>query len=101
MLFFFLFPSIQMIFFSLSIGQQVRHIPIAVFNGDITGELSHQLFRSLDNNLMKQQKYSTLESSIEAVIRGHVWAAITVSKNFSQAIELRYNSCENISVIII
>ena len=99
MLFFFLFPSIQMVLFSLSIGQPVRHIPIAIFNGDQTGQLSRQLFASLDNNLIKQHNFQTLNSSIEAVVRGQVWAAIGVTKNFSHLIDLRYNG-KNISVSI-
>lgn len=101
MLFFFVFPSIQMIFFSLSIGQQVRHIPIAIFNGDKFGPLSHKLFKSLDNNLMKQEKYSTLDSAIDAVIKGNVWTAVAVSENFSKLIDLRYNRDQNITVNIV
>ncbi len=99
MLFFFIFPSLQLILFCSSFGKEVRHIPVAVFNPEKSMHLSRTFLRSLDINMIEQHKYPTLDSAIEAVKSGQAWTAIALSPNFSESIKMIYISGQNLSVV--
>jgi hypothetical protein len=99
MLFFFIFPSLQLILFCSSFGKEVRHIPVAVFNPEKSEHLSRTFLRSLDTNMIEQYKYPTLDSAIEAVKSGQAWTAIAFSSNYSKLIKMIYISGRNLSVV--
>ncbi|XP_054165931.1 ABC transporter G family member 23-like [Oppia nitens] len=101
MLFFFMFPSLQIILFCLSIGNQMRDLPIATYNSDKFDHLSRQFLRFIDNEFIRQYEYSSIDSAINSVVRGHVWTAIEIPDNFSQMIETKYihfNSSTNLTI---
>lgn len=87
-LLFLLFPSLQLSLFCVSIGKEVRSVPVAVFSAEKPAFLSRTFLRSLDRKLMTPIKHNSLESALESVQKGKTWGSISLASNFSESIKL-------------
>lgn len=88
-LFYFVLPSLQMSLFNLSVGREPKNVELAIFNGEIPMELSQQYLEMLNTDLIKPINYSSVDLAIDSVVRGDSWAAISISPNFSESLEIR------------
>ena len=57
LLFQFLLPSIEVILFCLCIGQDPFHIPVAIYNEEISGDYSQWFLGKINNNTVTQVSY--------------------------------------------
>lgn len=96
LLFQFLLPSIEVILFCTCIGQHPYDIPVAVYNQEITGDLSEAFLSHIDNKTIIQKPYHSFDSAIQAVKDGEAWAALVIGKNFTPALQIRVLSPDDV-----
>ena len=92
LLFFVLLPSIEISLLIMCIGQDIKHIPISVYNPETVRKsesLSELFLSSIDEKHISLIRYKTLESAIEAVKRNDVWAVIHFRNNFTESLRMR------------
>lgn len=97
LLFNFLLPSIEIILFAVSIGQDPFNLPFAVYNGDPRGPFSRGFLNHLDNRTIIQQRYNNSMDAIQAVKAGECWGALFIKQNFSKALQTRLFSGPDVS----
>lgn len=88
-LFQFLLPSIEVILFCACIGRDPFDIQVAVFNQEDPLMLSNMFLDTIDNSTIKLQSFNTLDTALQSVRNGESWAAMTLGKNFSDALHMR------------
>ncbi|CAG2164461.1 unnamed protein product, partial [Oppiella nova] len=74
------------------IGQDIKHIPVSVYNPeqlDKASSLSELFLDSIDEKHITLVRYKTLKSAIDAVKENDVWAVIHFQTNFSEALRMR------------
>jgi len=98
LLFVFLLPAIQVVFFCISIGQEPRGLHLGMVNyepgncsGPATGcvleELGCRMFRSDERVTLVQ--YTSEAAAMEAVREGELWGTIVIQSNFSAGVLAR------------
>lgn len=97
LLFIFLLPAIQVVFFCVAIGREPTNLKIAVVNNEIQfgdnctyldtcefSNLSCRLFESVFSQpALEQVNFPDWESAMAAVEEGSAWAAVETPANFS------------------
>ncbi|KAH9405333.1 hypothetical protein TYRP_001180 [Tyrophagus putrescentiae] len=92
LIFFILLPAIEIALIMLCIGREIENIPIAVFNGETTPDLSLIFLQSIPDGAFLQQNYATPEAALEAVSDSRAHALLQFSPNFSHALRARFFS---------
>lgn len=89
LLFQFLLPTIIVILFCACIGRNIHNIPVAVYNGDWTSNVTVDILRELDPRSINQIHCRTAEQALQAVRDGLASSAITISENFTESLHDR------------
>lgn len=86
LIFYMFLPSFLMATYCLAIGEMSHDIRIAILNEENPPDLSTRLLEGLDERRISQVKFDDLDSAIDAIKRGEVWAALEISPNYTEAI---------------
>ena len=89
LMFYFFLPSIQIALFCICIGQDPKNIPVAVFNAEDPPGLSAEYLSFVNNEIVVQVPYDSLEEARQAVVEGKAWAALHFSHNYSASLNQR------------
>lgn len=103
LLFVFLLPAVEVLFFCVAIGRDPYHLPMAFVShemgnlSDVTNctvtpgcefnNLSCRLLSNLTNyDALDIQPFGTEEAALDAILDGKVWGMLVLEKNFSKAL---------------
>lgn len=89
LLFYFFLPSIQIALFCICIGQDPKNIPVAVYNAEDPPGLSAEYLSFVNQEIVVQIPYPSLEEARQAVVEGKAWAALHFSHNYSASLNQR------------
>ena len=89
LLFYFFLPSIQIALFCICIGQDPKHIPVAIYNAEDPPALSGEYLSFVSKEIVVQVPYNSLEEARQAVVDGKAWAALHFSHNYTAALNQR------------
>jgi hypothetical protein len=89
LLFYFFLPSIQIALFCICIGQDPKHIPVAIYNAEDPPALSGEYLSFVSKDIVVQVPYDSLEAARQAVVDGKAWAALHFSHNYTAALNQR------------
>ena len=107
LLFVFLLPAIQVVFFCVAVGQKPQGLKFGVVNQEVEGDLetcqrennslvawcdlalfSCKMFRS--DETVELLGYTTEEAAYQDVAAGHIWGFINIPENFTSALISQY-----------
>ncbi|KAI1287610.1 ABC transporter G family member 20 [Halotydeus destructor] len=101
LLFQFLLPSIEVILFCICIGQDPFNIPIAVHNAETSPAYSLEFMKHIDNSTIQLVQYNSTEDALNSVRHGDTWGALTIGRNFTNALQMRVlmsGSVDNVTI---
>jgi len=91
-------PAITMFFFCLCIGNEIKGLNLAVYNGEVnTYNYSHDFFKNLKDREVNLIYYDSEDEAIDSVREGATWGALVVNGNYSYSLKDRIENYFQIS----
>ncbi|CAG2101312.1 unnamed protein product [Medioppia subpectinata] len=76
-----------------TIGQDIKHIPVGVYNNDLIGDnqtsLSHLIIDSINAQNIRISHYPSIDNAVQSVTNGDNYLALEFRDNFTDSFETR------------
>ena len=95
LLMYYMIPLLVYTSMRLSIGKDPYNIPAAVYNDDLTGNLSQIFIDSIDKTYIKINVFEDNKTAYESVVKGKNYLSLGFGQNFSQSFETRLTDMLN------
>ena len=92
---YFTVPLLALTSMRLSIGKDPYNIPAAVYNGDLTKNMSQRFIDSIDKTYIRINEFDYNKTAYDSVVRGNNYVSIVFEKNFSDTFETRLTDLLN------
>ncbi|XP_014666455.1 PREDICTED: ABC transporter G family member 20-like [Priapulus caudatus] len=97
----FIMPSIQLCFFCLAVGGDLKNVPVAVVNQDSPPILSTSYLKSISSSIVDLQYHDNFADGYNAVLENKAWALLYFNTSFTMDLITRARNPTNATSEII
>ncbi|KPM03430.1 ABC transporter sub-family G-like protein 6 [Sarcoptes scabiei] len=87
---FHMIPLVTISLFTLTFLRSPRSMPLAIYPGDLNGNLSKTFIDIMDDFFLKKNLFNTPNEALDSVRKGHSYYAMLFPDNFTQSFTSRY-----------